>query len=130
MTNQDLDLGTNTIDIRDVFKRIEELAACIECCPETALEAAVTELAKLRAILADLKGYGGIGLYKGEWYPGLLIRESHFEYYARVLAEQTVGWSADETAWPNNCVDWAQAARVLKLDYTYIEIDRVAYYFR
>ena len=89
----------------------------------------IEEFYKLRALLEECKGNGGDEQWEGDWYPVTLIRESHFQDYAQELAEEIGAVNANAT-WPNNCIDWEQAARELQYDYTGIEFDGVTYYTR
>jgi hypothetical protein len=65
-----------------------------------------------------------------EWKDGVqLIRDTYFEDYAQELAED-IGAINRNSTWPNNCIDWEQAADELKIDYTPVEFDGVDYWFR
>lgn len=65
-----------------------------------------------------------------DWtYGEMLIRDSYFEDYARDLAED-IGSISKDQSWPNNCIDWEQAADQLKQDYTTVEFDGVIYWIR
>lgn len=65
-----------------------------------------------------------------DWeYGETLIRESYFEDYARELAEDC-GDVPKDLKWPLRCIDWEQAARELKMDYTSISFDGVEYFIR
>lgn len=87
------------------------------------------ELAQLEALLEECKGNGGDEQWQGDWYPSTLIRESHFKDYAQELAED-IGAINEKAMWPNNCIDWGQAARELQQDYTVADFDGVTYYYR
>lgn len=89
----------------------------------------IEEFYKLRELLADLAGNGGDEQWEGDWYPLTLIRESHFEDYARELAEDC-GSINPNTTWPNNCIDWERAARELQMDYSATEFEGVTYWYR
>lgn len=66
----------------------------------------------------------------GDWkYGAQLIRETYFKDYAQQLAEDIGAVNADAT-WPNNCIDWEQAARELEVDYTQVDFDGVTYLIR
>ena len=139
------DNGTDDVlDVRDIIARVEqlesdrdELAFNIE--DDVAAGRAVTqsieqwegapEHATLLAFLSDIKGYGGDEEWHGNWYPVTLIRDSYFEEYARDLAEDIGAVNADAT-WPNNCIDWKQAARELQMDYTCATLDGVDFWMR
>lgn len=87
----------------------------------------IEELATLEALLEECKDAGGGDeQWNGDWYPVTLIRESYFEEYAQELAYET-GAITDGAQWPYTCIDWAQAARELKMDYTGVEFDGVTY---
>ena len=87
------------------------------------------ELAKLQALMEDLKGRGGDHDWRGDWYPLLLIRDSHFQDYAQELAEDIGAVNRDES-WPHNCIDWEEAAAQLRVDYTAVEFNGVTYWCR
>jgi hypothetical protein len=87
------------------------------------------ELKDLESVLEDLAGNGGDHQWEGDWYPVTLVRESHFEDYARQLAEEIGAISGDEN-WPCNCIDWERAARELRMDYSSVDFDGETYYFR
>lgn len=127
------------IDVRDIITRVEELEDEIESIddmPEGDLlkdteEGAELreELATLTALLDELAGTGGDEQYKGDWYPVTLVRDSYFDDYARQLAEDIGAINADAT-WPNNCIDWTQAANELQTDYSSVEFDGVTFWYR
>lgn len=111
----------DVIDSRDVIERIEELAA-IEATDVTDEERA--ELDALSALIAEAKDYAP------DWeYGAALIRDSYFVTYAQELAED-IGAINPDAAWPANCIDWEQAARELRMDYTSVEFDGVTYWVR
>lgn len=120
------------IDIRDVIARFEELSdkkGDDDNDPSTLELEEETELTTLTRLLDDLKGYGGDEQWCGDWYPITLIRDSYFQEYAQELAEDIGAINSDAT-WPNNCIDWEQAARELKVDYSTVEFDGVTYWYR
>ena len=86
------------------------------------------ELEALESLLSDIKGYSGYEQWNGDWYPGTLIRYSYFTDYAREVAEES-GSVLDNAKWPNNCIDWGQAARELQQDYSQVEFDGVTYWY-
>jgi len=118
-----LDLTADIIDVRDLIERYEELENESDGLPNA------EERYQLSCILSDLKGEGGDEQWRGDWYPLTLIRESYFQDYAQELAED-IGAVNREATWPNNCIDWEQAARELRMDYTSTQIDGVTYFFR
>lgn len=142
------------IDSRDVIARIEELqderAALVEARDDAdkarnadgpdldlfdvyiaAREAVVEwdqenddELNALKALAEEAEGYAP------DWHYGeTLIRDSHFRDYAMELAED-IGAIKSDATWPNNCIDWDQAARELQMDYSAVDFDGVTYWIR
>lgn len=87
------------------------------------------ELETLEGLLSDLKGYGGDEQWEGSWYPVMLIRESYFQEYAQELADD-IGAIPKDAGWPCTCIDWEQAARELRMDYSSVEYDGVTYLYR
>ena len=128
MTNAEIDLKADVIDVRDLIARVEELESLIEgegC--EDACGAYRDELATLQAILDDLKGYGGDEQWRGDWYPVTLIAESYFTDYARDLVLDCY----DLKGLPHFVhIDWELTAREVKVDYSEIEIDGMTYFYR
>lgn len=146
----------NTIDLRDVIARVEELReerdtmqtaveeadealdgslenADLKHEAQTALDSWSLdndeELESLESLLDDCKGLGGDEQWEGDWYPVTLIRESYFVDYAQELAED-IGVINKDAKWPNNCIDWERAARELRMDYTEVEFNGVSYLTR
>lgn len=146
----------NIIDSRDVIARIEELeseradlvevvtdaeAAYSEASTDEDIEDAerdreaaadaltewdndyAEELAALKSLADQCEGYG-------DWeYGETLIRESYFQDYAQQFAEDC-GMIPKDLAWPCTCIDWEQACRELKTDYTEVDFDGVSYFMR
>jgi hypothetical protein len=98
-------------------------------CPYEYLHDEIEELSQLNDLLEDLCGNGGDHEWRGDWYPISLIRESHFEDYAQELAED-IGAISSDAKWPNNCINWEQAANELLIDYTSTEFEGVTFYYR
>ena len=120
----DFDFRADTIDVRDMIKRVEELE------DRTDLEDyEQAERDVLASVLDDLKGYGGDEQWRGDWYPITLIRDSYFRDYAEELAED-IGAINREATWPNNCIDWERAANELQMDYSSVEIEGATYWYR
>lgn len=132
----------DVIDSRDVIARIQELRAELEAWhdeqdttlsfeyalqdaanfPEHADEYA--ELKALEALAEEAEGYAA------DWqYGETLIRDSYFEQYARDFAED-IGAISKDQSWPNYCIDWERAASDLRMDYTQVDFDGVAYWIR
>lgn len=85
------------------------------------------EAAELRALTdlaSEAEGYAP------DWqYGAALIRDSYFQDYAQELADD-IGAVPDNVTWPLTCIDWEQAARELRMDYTSVEFDGVTYWVR
>lgn len=82
-----------------------------------------SEYLSLKDLERQAEGYS-------DWQDGAqLIRESYFQDYAQQLADDIGAVNANAT-WPNNCIDWEQAARELVVDYTSVDFDGVAYFVR
>jgi hypothetical protein len=120
----------NIIDNRDVIARIDELKELIGDAPtaeeleadygrdaDDPFELEREELAALEALAADWE------------YGETLIRDSYFKEYAMELAED-IGAVNSQASWPNNCIDWDQAARELRMDYTSVDFGGVTYWIR
>jgi antirestriction protein len=105
------------IDSRDVIERIEYLQGTDD-------DDEKEELAALVALAEEGADYAP------DWsYGEALIRDSYFVEYAQELAED-IGAVNSDAAWPNDCIDWEQAARELRWDYSSIEFDGVTYWIR
>lgn len=80
--------------------------------------------------LKILKAFADEGEASPDWQHGeTCIREDYFTEYAQELAEECCEVPA-ERRWPFTCIDWEQAARELKMDFTTAEFDGVTYYLR
>jgi hypothetical protein len=114
------------IDSRDVIARIAELETLegIEDPVNDDLEEERDELKALRDLAEQASGYAA------DWqYGETLIRDSYFKDYAMELADDIGAINAD-AGWPANCIDWDQAARELRMDYTSVDFDGVRYWIR
>jgi hypothetical protein len=121
---------SNTDDViysRDVIARIEEL-----CDERASLVLALAdwdeengeELKALEALQEEAEGSCP------DWRYGVaLVRDSYFEDYARDFADD-IGAVNKNASWPNDCIDWDRAARLLQMDYTSVEFDGVTYWVR
>jgi hypothetical protein len=129
-----------TIDSRDVIARIEELKAEWSEATEgeNSDDYSLSEddwsvglgedgAAEMVALLALAKE--GADNFS-DWVHGeTLIRDSYFKEYAQELADDIGAIKAD-AGWPLNCIDWEQAARELRMDYTSVEFGDVTYWGR
>lgn len=132
MTTIDIETlnSEDIIDVRDIIERVEELESEIEDACEAkdveAIEAYQPELDTLRAILEDLKGYGGDEQWRGDWYPVTLIRDSYFNDYMDEMLEDCGELPKNLPCYLSITVDY----KALQMDYTSIEIDGVTYWYR
>lgn len=127
MTTTTLDLSADLIDVRDLIARVEELEA--EQASDPMAFDNGEELDTLTSIMEELAGMGGDEQWRGHWYPVTLIRDSYFRTYAEELADD-IGAMPRDAAWPLTCIDWEQAARELRYDYSGVDIDGVTYWTR
>lgn len=151
----DICLNDDVIDVRDLIEHYEELETELLAClnEQQTLEGDDTETDNpddsafqewlkvtthenalnflvIYHTLKDLQGGGGGDeQWRGDWYPVTLIRDSHFEQYARDLAEDC-GMVDSNQKWPNYCIDWEYAAKELQYDYSSTHIDGITYWFR
>lgn len=122
MTTTDLDLSADTIDVRDIISRFEELRSSLP------ISGDLEEFEQLTNILEELKGQGGDEQWQGDWYPVTLISEVYFVEYAQELC-QDIGAIPDD--FPSYIeIDWEVTARNIQMDYSEVEIDGMTYYFR
>lgn len=135
-TPQRIENTDDLIDLRDVIARVEHLRELRQPGPVdlgddngTDQDTLFAELAELERFLDECKGNGGDEQWEGDWYPVTLVRDSYFERYAEELADD-IGLLKEGAAWPYTCIDWAQAARELQMDYTSVEFDGVTYWTR
>ena len=117
-----LDLSADIIDVCDIIDRYETLEDASDGLPDA------EERTQLAAILDELKGNGGDTQWRGDWYPGALIRDSYFAYYAREMLEDCDTIPHDLPSWVE--IDWNATARNVRMDYTPTEIDGATYWYR
>ena len=123
------DNSADILDVRDLIERFEELENTKDTEPDELDEEDFADYEQLKNFLDEMKGYGGDHVWRGDWYPVTLIRDSYFEDYAQELAED-IGAINSDMSWPNNCIDWEQAARELQMDYNAFEYGDVTYWAR
>ena len=67
-----------------------------------------------------------------EWqnkkYPDRLIRDTYFVEYIKSHAKEIFKFF-DLESWPFNCIDWEKAAHQIKLDYRFVKIDGMIYWY-
>jgi hypothetical protein len=108
----------DTIDSRDVIARIEFLNS-----DEELTYGEADELIALQKLQSEAEG-------SADWLNGeTLVRDSYFKEYAQDLAED-IGAISSDASWPNNCIDWDEAARELQMDYGSANFDGVTYWLR
>lgn len=134
MTN--INNRADLIDSRDLIERIEDLKEEIGAYAldeesgayidenGSDVSSEVEELEKLTGFADQFRDYAPDFEY-GE----TAIRDSYFQDYAQELAED-IGAINSDAVWPHTCIDWEQAARELKMDYSGIEFDGVTYWVR
>lgn len=123
----------DVIDVRDVIARVEELRSAIEAYAEKMTDWQenadnTEELEQLESLLSELAGNGGDEKWEGQWYPVTLIRDSHFEDYARELVEEIGDLPKGLPTYIE--VDWEATARNVRMDYSPVEFDGVTYWYR
>jgi antirestriction protein len=119
MTTRTIDKHDDIIDSLDVIERIEELRA-----DDSRTDDDNAELKALEALQEEAEGYCP------DWrYGATLIRDSYFVTYAQELAD-VIGAIPRDAGWPCTCIDWEQAARELRMDYTAVEFDGITYWVR
>lgn len=115
------DFGNDTIDVRDLTEAYDELAGLGLDLDE--MDPDDQDLFKaIEAALNSLKGEGDDVKWRGHWYPALLIRYDYFIEYAQDMAAE-LGLTDDELRWPYTHIDWEQAARELRADYSEVDIN-------
>jgi len=122
----------DVIDSRDVIARIEELRDEIEAAeiPDNEIGGPNDTMAEEREELATLEALAEEGSGSADWEHGeTLIRDTYFKSYAQELAEDC-GMIPDNLAWPCTCIDWDQATRELKMDYSCVDFGGVEYWIR
>jgi len=152
----DISASADVIDVRDIIERFEELETELQTAMAERFDGLVepeftewvksvadsddpnaphnicddaAEFLTLQSLLEDLAGNGGNEQWRGDWYPVGLIADSYFRTYARELADD-IGAVNRTVSWPHTCIDWAQAARELQVDYSSVEFDGSTFWYR
>lgn len=139
----DTSSNADVIDFRDLTERVEELeeelgdvgkvralaVANEEGDDPGEIDEETRELAVLYSLLDETRGYGGDHKWRGDWYPGTMIRDSYFEEYAEQFADD-IGAVNAEASWPLSHIDWKAAAEDLQQDYGEIEYEGITYWYR
>lgn len=140
--SRSIDNGQDIMDSRDVIKAFEEMAQEREDLLEMIEDAEdVDEKIDAEKALKDwdddngpefeaLEALCAEGEDLEDWVHGAtLIRDSYFTEYAQQSAVD-IGAINKNQSWPNNCIDWDEAADQLKQDYSCVEFDGVTYWVR
>jgi hypothetical protein len=136
MQTTQLDLTADTIDVRDIIARVEELEAEAQELNQTenfnlwahTRPDDAEELKTLCAILDELSGNGGDEQWRGDWYPVTLISERTFEDHVREMLEDC-GTIPKDLPW-FVAIDWETTAQHVQGDYTPVKIDGTTYWYR
>lgn len=86
------------------------------------------ELKTLAGLLNDMQGYGGDHQWRGDWYPGHIIRESHFTDYCEELVKD-IG-DLPDTIPGYLAIDWEKTADNLRVDYSTVDYEGIEYLYR
>ncbi len=113
----------DTINFQDITDRVEWIEI-------DEADDEKDEYVMLVGLLDETRGYGGDHQWNGDWYPGYLIRDSHFEAYAEELADSIGAINDAAMGWPANHIDWKAAAEELQIDYSTVEFDGVTFWYR
>ena len=121
----DIDNGQDVIYSRDVIARIEELheIATDENTEQNERTHANNELQVLQALQDEAEGYAP------DWkYGCALIRYSYWVKYVQELLEDIGDLPKDLPHYIE--IDWQRTAENIKVDYTEVDFDGVAYFVR
>jgi hypothetical protein len=139
-----IDNMQDTIDVRDLIARVEELRETsdalreeFDSMPENDGVDFATwvrnqvgfsseeydELLEIEGLLDEVCSYGG-----DEWYPVTLIRDSYFTDYARGMLEDCGDIPKGIPSYIE--IDWEATACNIRVDYSSVEIDDVPYWYR
>ena len=118
----ELDLKGETINVRDIIARYEELESAEDGLPNA------EERTQLAAILDELKNSSGDEQWRDGWYPSVLINEYSFEEYTRDMLEDCGTIPKDFPTWIE--IDWEATAQNVQSDYDSININGNTYWYR
>lgn len=142
-----IDTTADILAVRDFIERAEELEQ--ELCERFGIEPGeladkleglnldhdpalddtrklVEEAEELREVLDELKGAGGDERWRGDWYPGILIRDSYFETAMDDLVDDIGDIPKNLPPYLRVVVDYD----ALQMDYASIDIRGVTYWYR
>lgn len=139
--NKEISNTDDVIDSRDVIARIEEIEAELETERELladhpeepntpARQTRLDNIAELEAELKPLKALAEEAEgYAPDWsYGATLIRKSYFADYTQEMLEDCGDLPKDLPHYV--VIDWEATARNIKVDYTEVDFDGVAYLVR
>jgi hypothetical protein len=114
-------IGNNTISVRDLIDRFEELE-------DSEYEGDTLERTEILAILEDLREEGGDEQWRGAWYPAVLIADEYFIEHCQDLLYDCGTIPSDLPSWIE--IDWQATARNMRADYSSIDLDGGYYWYR
>lgn len=140
-------IGNDLIDSRDIDERIDELRASLDGTPFGGEDYDAATLKRVheetpeewrtvadwddddvRELVELLEFKEAAEPCTSEWkYGATFIRDSYFREYAEQLAED-IGAINSDAGWPNNCIDWEQAANDLLADYSTFTVGGCTYH--
>lgn len=128
-------MSSDTLDIRDIIARYEELEAerdavvdSDEARSEWLESEDGTEFTAIASLLDELRGYGGDEQWKGDWYPITLIADSYFVDAMRELVQDVGDLPKDIPSYLE--IDWDATAENLRADYSSVEYLGTTYWYR
>ena len=111
----------DTIDVRDIIARFEELES------KQSDDGEKEELETLTELLDQLKGTGGDEEWRGDWYPLTMINDDYFTDAMKELCDDI----GDTSNIPSYIViDWEKTAENLQVDYTSVDYNGTTYWVR
>lgn len=122
-TTTEISNTDDTIDIRDVIARFEELDGM-----DVLNECETKELKDLGDLLDECEGNGGDEQWRGNWYPVTLINESYFTEYAKELLADCGDLPRDLPHYI--AIDWEETASNIMVDYTHVTFNGTTYLVR
>lgn len=122
----DISNYADTLDTLDIIERLDDINAALENFSADYSDKQerndwLLEQKTLTVLLEEVGDESCHGV--------TLIRDSYFKTYAMELADEIGAYDRD-LKWPLTCIDWDQAARELRYDYTSVDYDGVTYWFQ
>jgi hypothetical protein len=142
----DISNSADVIDLRDLTERFGELdderTDLIAATTEEEADAEDIETAKanlqqwhddndeeyntLNELLEEMRGNGGDHQWRGDWYPGSMIRDSYFQTAMDELVEDIGDLPKNLPSYLRIEVDYD----ALQQDYSSVEYDGITYWYR